>query len=133
MSSLARPHFFPVPSADRLGLPVSPKTIRAFKMSGNSRVLNLTRGYTVKYKHALRGIEQCAVAWVEEGVSVRDLTLAESITKRNEQAKLREPLCYAELPGVVFRPPMGAEKANALSSTLVWEAHRFVTESAEAA
>lgn len=99
-------------------------------MASHTRVLNVTRGYHIKYKHALRGLEQCAVTWVEEGVSVRDLTLAESIAARNEQAKLREPLCYAELPGVMFRPPVGQEKADSVSQALVWEAHRWVREAA---
>lgn len=49
---------------------------------------------------------ECACEWVEFGVSVRDLTLAESIKMRNEQSADREPLAYAEIPGLVFNGPI---------------------------
>lgn len=69
-------------------------------------ILNVTRGFYMKRSRAERAItEECACAWVEYGVSVRDLTLAESIKARNEQAALREPLAYAELPGIVYSGP----------------------------
>jgi hypothetical protein len=87
-------------------------------MSNNHRVLNLTRGFNMKAKQALRAIEECACEWVVEGESVRDLTLAESIAKRNEQAKLRTPLEFAELPGVVVRDIVTDYK-------LIHEAHEF--------
>ncbi len=96
----------------------------------NNRVTHTGRGYTMKYKSALKGIFNCALAWVDEGISVRDLTLAEAIQSRNEQARLREPLEYAELPGIVFRPPIGQEKANQESAVLVYEAHQFARDAA---
>jgi hypothetical protein len=95
-------------------------------MASHNRVLNVTRGYWIKYKHALRGIEQCAVTWVEEGISVRDLTLAESITARNAQEKLlADPLSFAELPGVIFRPPISAIASHQASQDLAEEARKF--------
>jgi hypothetical protein len=97
-------------------------------MASSHTVLNVSRGYFIRYRHALKGIENCAFAWVIVGESVRDLTIAEQISSRNEQAKLREPLEYAELPGIMFVPPIGAEKANTNSGTLVWEAHKFARE-----
>ena len=72
-------------------------------MSNNKRVLNITRGFTLKHKQACRAVEQCSAEWVEFGVSIRDLTLAESIAKRNIQAKERDPLPYAEIPGLIYQ------------------------------
>lgn len=95
-------------------------------MNGNFRVLNITRGFSIKYKHALKGIKECACTWVEYGVSVRDLTLAESIAARNEQARLAEPLPFAELPGLVFE----LRKGERTSNSLVWKAALFVGEKA---
>lgn len=99
-------------------------------MAQQNSVQNITRGYAVKLRQALRGIENCACTWVVEGESIRDLTLAESIAARNEQAKLREPLAYHELPGIEFRPPRHAEKSFFESYSLVWEAHKFAREAA---
>ena len=74
-------------------------------MGNNSRVLNVSRGFSLKHKQALRAVENCACAWVEFGVTIRDLTLAESITARNEQARVSEPLCSSELPGLRYEAP----------------------------
>ena len=76
-------------------------------MSNNQRVLNISRGYTLKHKQALRAVENCAAGWVVFGESIRDLSLAESIAKRNEHAKVRDPLPCVELPGLIYRPPNG--------------------------
>lgn len=98
-------------------------------MASHARVFNVTRGYHIKYKHALRGIDNCAVDWVEEGVSVRDLTLAESIAKRSAQVKLiEEPLSFAELPGVIFRPPTNAIASHQASQELAEVARQFFKE-----
>jgi hypothetical protein len=70
----------------------------------NVRVFNTSRQYSMKHKQALRAVENCACAWVEFGVSVRDLTLAESIAVRNQQAHDIEPLALAELRNCVYRP-----------------------------
>ncbi len=98
-------------------------------MSNNKRIYNVTRGFTLKYKQAVAAIDNCAADWVEEGVSIRDLTLAESIAARVVKAKLREPLPYAELHGVRFEPPAGAEMAHRASRQLVYGAYRFCQES----
>jgi len=54
----------------------------------------------MKRRQAIRAIENCACAWVQYGVSIRDLTIAEAIAARNEQARTAEPLPLAELPGL---------------------------------
>jgi hypothetical protein len=77
-------------------------------MKKSHRVLNLTKGIRLKYSQAVRAIENCAADWVIPGISIRDLSLAESIAKRNEQAQQREPLAAAEIPGLVFDPPASA-------------------------
>jgi hypothetical protein len=99
-------------------------------MSNNKRILNITRGFTLKHKQALRAVNECACAWVEYGVSVSDLTLAESITLRNQQASVREPLASPELPGLTFQPPLSAIPSIAARRQLVQAANQFVAENA---
>ena len=94
-------------------------------MTKSNRVRNLTRGFTIKRNQALAAIENCAAAWVVEGESVRDLTLAESITKRNEQARNREPLANAEIPGIIFKPCIAGQSATQRSYQLVAAANQF--------
>jgi hypothetical protein len=97
-------------------------------MSQDTRILNLTRGFRLKRNQALRAIEQCACAWVEIDVSVRDLTIAESIQARNKQAAERELLDCAELPGITFEPPIGAQAAYMIERRTAFEADKFYTE-----
>jgi hypothetical protein len=49
---------------------------------------------TIKLNQALGRIEQCISAWVEEGRTIRDLTLAERVQARSEQAKRTAGLVY---------------------------------------
>ncbi len=93
-------------------------------MSNNTRILNITRNYSLKHKQALRAIEQCAAAWVVYGETIRDLTLAESIAARNIEAKLREPIAAAELPGLIFRAPVG----KSTSTALIFAANKYCAE-----
>ena len=73
-------------------------------MASNTRIYNETRHYYMNRKQAAKAVENCACAWIQFGVSVRDLTLAESIVARNHQAHDRVPLPMAEQPGIVYRP-----------------------------
>ena len=98
-------------------------------MTNNRRILNVTRGFTLKHKQALRAIEQCACAWVIFGESIRDLTLAESIAARNHQAAERETLPEAEIPGVTFQPPQYATKEISEMYQLVQQANALVANS----
>ncbi len=77
-------------------------------MSQDTRIFNVTRGFRMKHKQALRAIEQCACAWVEYGKTIRDLTIAEAIQARNTQAAERDPLPNCELPGIIFQQPTSA-------------------------
>lgn len=77
-------------------------------MSNNTRVLNLTRGFSLKHKQALRAIEVCSCVWVDYGKTIRDLTMSEAVAARNEQARLQEPLASVEIRGVLFEPPASA-------------------------
>lgn len=95
-------------------------------MASNFRVVNLTSGFTFKRKHVDRAIDNCAVTWVEYGVSVRNLTIAESIQARNEQARLQEPLPYAEVHGLRFDPPASGITATRREGLLMWAAHDFL-------
>ena len=99
-------------------------------MSQPSRILNVTRGYTLRHKQALRAIENCAAKWVEPGISIRDLTLAESIAARNEKARLREPLAFAELPWIEYEPSLNGEVANRKSFALIQAANQLCAANA---
>lgn len=84
-----------------------------------TRILNISRGFRLKPNQAYRAIENGACEWVELGISIRDLTLAESIDFRNKQAAVREPLEYAEIPGIKYD---GKTDYN-----LIRQAHEFAT------
>lgn len=74
-------------------------------MAFHSRIYNVTRGYYLKPNRAIDGVQNCVYAWVKFGISVRDLTLAESIARRSKLAEQCQPLPWAELPDCLFRPP----------------------------
>lgn len=97
-------------------------------MPKDSRVFNITRSFRLRFNQARKAVENCACAWVEYGVSVRDLTLAESIAARSQQAKDREPLPYAEVFGLRFDPPAGKAAAEWQSRLCAYEASLFVED-----
>jgi hypothetical protein len=99
-------------------------------MASPKRVLNVTNGFQYKRGAVERAIEACSVAWVEYGVSVRSLAVAESIEARNDQARRREPLPFAELPGVKYEPCIAGKEATGREGKLLWEAHDFVMQAA---
>jgi hypothetical protein len=94
-------------------------------MQKNTRVFNQSRRTWMKHRQAAEAVDNCACAWVEFGVSVRDLNLSESIAARNKRAEMREPLPFAELPGVVFS--LGDARAGAVNAErdLMLQANRF--------
>jgi hypothetical protein len=81
------------------------------------RILNITRGYHMSAQRASRGVAECSFAWVEQGVSVRNLTLAESVAARATQEKVYDPLPYSEIPGIKF--------SGSTDYALVADAHKF--------
>ncbi len=99
-------------------------------MTKTHRVFNETRKFRMKYNQALRAIENCACEWVEVGVSVRDLTIAEALQTRMKQTKNKDPgaLPFAELPMVVFEPPIGAQAAHLRERGLAREANQFYAD-----
>lgn len=101
---------------DSSDLPVMPKA---------PAVLNTTRGFYLRLNQARKAVENCACAWVEHGVTVRDLTLAESISARAVQEKYREPLPYAEIHGLRFDPQERSTGAHRESRLLAYEASLF--------
>ncbi len=101
-------------------------------MTKNFRVSNLSRGYSLKMKQAERAVTECVATWVEYGVSIRDLTIAEAIAARNQQASLREPLAYAEIPGLHFEPSEAMLKAHLNGMALAWEAQVFASKACAA-
>ena len=94
-------------------------------MSKSPRVSNLSRRFSIDFKQAERAVEVCAAMWVEYGVSIRDVTLAEAIQLRNQQAARRECLAYAELPGLVYEPSASGQESFRREPRLVAEAGVF--------
>jgi hypothetical protein len=105
-----------------------------------ARVFNVSRQYSMKHKQALRAVENCACAWVEFGVSIRDLTLAESIAARNQQTqkplglvyivegkggKLISKPIFSELPTCVYRPTERNQAQTREGHQLVKAANQF--------
>jgi very-short-patch-repair endonuclease len=60
-------------------------------MSKDPRVVNVTRGFRLSRNQALKAVENCSCAWVEVGVTVRNLNAAEAAEARKAQARLRKP------------------------------------------
>jgi hypothetical protein len=95
-------------------------------MSKTHRVQNVTRGIRLKLNQAERAVEACAAEWVEYGVSIRDVTLAEAIELRNSQAATRERMAKAELPGLKYDPPKGGAESLRQEWWLAMRADVFV-------
>jgi hypothetical protein len=94
-------------------------------MAKSPRVYNQSRGFWMKLSQAVRGVESCALAWVEFGSSVRSLTFAEAIEARKLQAARREPLPLAELHGLKYQPAIGHEAEARIERQRAKEANQF--------
>jgi hypothetical protein len=92
-------------------------------MASNQRIFNESRRWFIKRSQAIGRVEHCVSAWVEFGVSIRDLSLAESNAKRSEQ--MREPLEWAEMPGLIYRPSERGQVATRQGYALIREANDF--------
>jgi len=97
-------------------------------MASNARILNLSNNRTVKRSQAIGRVEQCISVWVEVNMSIRDLSNAERIQARSIQAREALELEHAELPGITFKPPIGAQAAHVMEMRNAYEANRFYTE-----
>ena len=82
------------------------------QMASNSKILNVTTNRYVKRNQALGRVAECISIWVEEGVSIRDLTLREMVAARSVQARMNEPVAGIEIPGIIFQPPEYAMAAT---------------------
>lgn len=106
------------------------KELVPLKMASHKRILNTTNGFHYKRGAVERALEACSVEWVEHGVSVRTLDLNESRIARIEQANRREPLPFAEIPGIKFVPPVNGVQATGREGKLLWEAHDWAMQAA---
>jgi len=94
-------------------------------MASNTKVTNLTGGRRIKRSQAIGRVEHCVSVWVEYGISIRDLTLAESIAARSAQTKLYPSPPFAEQPGLVYRVPDYMQAAHRRSLQLIGAANQF--------
>ena len=100
-------------------------------MAQDTRILHSTRGFRLKRNQALRAINEGALVWDQINVSVRDATRQETLILRAKQAAERELLDASELPGVTFKPPIGAQAAYAIERRMAFEADKFYTEAVQ--
>ena len=80
-------------------------------MAASFRVKDLTAGRELKRSQADRLVELCVYAWVEQGVSIRKLSLAEMVAARSEKARLDEPLPLSELRHLRYEAPESKKNA----------------------
>jgi hypothetical protein len=99
-------------------------------MIPNRRIWHETYQCWWKRSRAERAVLNCAATWTQDGVSLRSLTVAEAIAARNEQARRREPLPFAEIHGLRFDPPASGISATRREGKLQWEAHNFALRAA---
>jgi len=89
-------------------------------------VFNVTSGKRLKFRQAERLVEKDRIcAWVEKPRTIRTLNLAEQIAARNEAARMRAPLEYAEVRDVRFQPPV-------TSAAKEYREYRWLRQEAEA-
>jgi hypothetical protein len=77
--------------------------------------------------------DHCTIAWVTKGETIRDTTDEERFALRAEQVrkdKLREPLVYAEIPGLRYDPSASGIAATRREASLIWAAHDFASQAA---
>jgi hypothetical protein len=97
-------------------------------MASHTRVLNLTTGLRIKRSQAIGRVAHGISEWVEMDFTVRDLTLAESIAARREQAKRQQPLELSEVHGLTYEPPV-YERSRTFAANrrdLLMQARQFV-------
>jgi hypothetical protein len=96
-------------------------------MSKRPKVVNITNGHRVKLTQATMAVQNCAAAWVEFGVSIRNLTVAEAIAARNIQARrnLSASLPAAELLECIYEPAPENEASHKEEIRLMREANRL--------
>ena len=95
-------------------------------MTSNSRVTHAVRGYTMKFGQVQKRIaEHSCFVWVKYGESFRDATIQEAAQMRKEQAKLQEPIPFAELPGLIFKPAQKDQASTRISYALLKQANQF--------
>jgi hypothetical protein len=94
--------------------------------------MHIQRGFRMSKNYAEQVMrDHCTITWVIPGETIRDTTTEERMVLMAEyaqQAKLREPLDYSELPGLRFDPPIGGENAAKESRMLVQAAREFAAE-----
>ena len=72
-----------------------------------------------------RMAENCCFVWVKYGETFRDATIAEAADMRKEQAKLAEPLPFAEIPGLIYQPSASNLAGTRSRYPLIRQAHEF--------
>lgn len=94
-------------------------------MASHKRVYNESKQIWMKFRQAEKAVEACSAIWVIYGQKTRNLTIAEAIEARNTQAKNREPLPWAEIPGLKFKPTESGMTAHREGIRTAWKANEL--------
>ena len=94
-------------------------------MSNRDRVTHVS-GYTLSLGQVQKRIAQSSCfVWVTYGKTFRNATFQEAAQMRKEQVKLQEPIPFAELPGLIFKPAPNAQASTRQSFALLKQANQF--------
>jgi len=93
-------------------------------------VFNATTRCHVKLSQAKKWIADGSYAWVVQFKTIRSLSLQERVAKRSEIARLQEPLAFAEIPGLIFQPPIQSQATHRTGIHLVRAANQFASSAA---
>lgn len=93
----------------------------------NEHFFNVSRNCYIERTQAMNRIG-LNMDWVQEGVSVRELSLAEMVALRSQEARSnggRGPLGRAELSHCIWEPPERDRYTQGERQALVWQAYQF--------
>jgi hypothetical protein len=97
--------------------------------SSDTRILNLSRNCRLKRHQAESKISAGVAIWVERGLSIRELTIAEVIAYRIERANDAEThpggLAPSEVFGLVWQPPITNQRHYTETRNLLRQAREF--------
>jgi len=94
-------------------------------MSNRDRVTHVS-GYTLSFGQVQKRIAQSSCfVWVTYGKTFRNATFQEAAQMRKEQAKLQEPIPFAELPGLIFKPAQKDQALTRQGFALLKQANQF--------
>lgn len=99
-------------------------------MASHSKILNISKNCKIKRSQAIHRIAGGVAVWVEEGFSIRELTLPERLAARAQSAETeRFGNMLNELPGLKWEPPTAERYSFRLRYPILRQAQEFLRAS----